>query len=189
MNVTKNLACLIAASTLLCSCANKNSKSQESAEETNVESVEENQTFVAEEGAQYLDITVPSLKAPETIKLSQFVENNKLTLVDCWASWCGPCMAEMPNLVNIYANYHEAGLEIVGISFDKEREDWQNAVDRLNMTWPQGSELNGWENQMMEKYGVQSIPCTFLINQQGTILAIGLRGEELEAKIKETLGL
>ena len=98
-------------------------------------------------------------------------------------------MAEMPNLVNIYANYHEAGLEIVGISFDKEREDWQNAIDRLNMTWPQGSELNGWENQMMEKYGVQSIPCTFLINQQGTILAIGLRGEELEAKIKETLGL
>ncbi len=144
--------------------------------------------FKPKEGSLYLDLKFPAMNGTE-VSLSEYVSSNKLTIVDCWASWCGPCMAEMPNLVQIYKKYHSNGLEIVGISFDKEQDAWMSAVQKQDMQWPQLSELNGWENQMMEKYDVQSIPCTFLISQDGIIQAIGLRGTELEEKVKSYLGL
>ena len=175
---------VIAASMI--SCGSKTTNESNDTKEQDSTQVTESVDFSPEEGNHYLDISVPMMGGGE-LRLSEFIPENKLTIVDCWASWCPPCVAEMPNLVAIYEKYHSQGLEILVISFDKEEKAWTNKVAELGMTWPQGSELNGWENQMMEKYGVNSIPCTFVINQEGIILARGLRGEELDVFIQQNL--
>lgn len=130
-------------------------------------------------GKNFTDFTVPGMDGKE-IKLSEIVKNNKLTLVDFWASWCGPCRAEMPKVTEIYKKYHEKGLEILGVSFDEDVNAWKKAVQEMNMTWPQGSELKSWNNEAAQIYGVQGIPYTLLINQEGIIVAKELRGEDLE---------
>ena len=137
-------------------------------------------------GQSFIDITIPSMDGGE-LKLSDIIRDNKLTLVDCWASWCGPCRAEMPNVVSLYEKYHKKGLEIVGISFDEDETAWKNAVKTMHMTWPQASELRSWDNIMTQKYGVTSIPYTILIDSNGTIIGQQLRGEELENTVKQYL--
>ena len=171
---------------VMISCGNKPTNENTDTNEQDSTLVTEIVEFSPEEGNHYLDISVPMMGGGN-LRLSEFIPENKLTIVDCWASWCPPCVSEMPNLVAIYEKYHSQGLEILGISFDKEEKAWVDKVTQLGMKWPQGSELNGWENQMMEKYGVNSIPCTFIINQEGIILARGLRGDELEAFIQQNL--
>ena len=135
-------------------------------------------------GQTFIDVTMPSMDGGE-LKLSEVIKANKLTLVDCWASWCAPCRAEMPHVVALYEKYHKLGLEIVGVSFDDDAEAWKKAVKDMGMTWPQVSELNSWDNVMTEKYGVSSIPYTILIDQDGTILGQQLRGGELEKAIMQ----
>ena len=94
---------------------------------------------------------------------------------------------EMPNVVDLYAKYKSKGLEIVGISFDKDKNSWKKAVKEMNMTWPQVSELKSWDNEMAQLYGISSIPYTILIDQKGTIVAKQLRGEELERFVADFL--
>lgn len=142
-----------------------------------IKELEKNQATAV--GKQFTDFTVPGIDGKE-IKLSEIVKNNKLTLVDFWASWCGPCRAEMPMVTELYKKYHDKGLEILGVSFDEDETAWKNAVKEMNMTWPQGSELKSWNNEAAQIYGVQGIPYTLLINQEGTIIAKELRGENLE---------
>ncbi len=132
----------------------------------------------------FIDVTIPSANG-ENLQLSEVVKAHKLTLVDCWASWCGPCRAEMPNVVALYDKFKSKGLEIVGISFDDNEEAWKNAVRDMNRTWLQCSELNGWDNVMTQKYGISSIPYTLLIDNEGNILAQQLRGKELEHFVEE----
>lgn len=141
---------------------------------------------MAAKGQPFTDVTIPSLDGGE-LKLSDIVQANKLTLVDCWASWCGPCREEMPNVVSLYEEYHKKGLEIVGISFDEDETEWKNAVKTMNMTWPQASELHSWDNVMARKYGVSSIPYTILIDSDGIIVGRQLRGEELENAVRQHL--
>lgn len=138
-------------------------------------------------GQTFIDVAMPSMDGGE-LQLSEIVKANKLTLVDCWASWCAPCRAEMPHVVALYEKYHKQGLEIVGISFDDDEEAWKKAVKDMGMTWPQASELQSWDNVMTEKYGVTSIPYTILIGQDGTIIGQQLRGGELEKAIQEYFG-
>lgn len=137
-------------------------------------------------GQSFIDVTLPSMDGGE-LKLSDVIRDNKLTLVDCWASWCGPCRAEMPNVVSLYEKYHKKGLEIVGVSFDEDEAAWKNAVKEMRMTWPQASELRSWDNIMTQKYGVTSIPYTILIDGNGTIIGQQLRGEELENTVGQYL--
>ncbi|MCD8296077.1 MAG: TlpA family protein disulfide reductase [Prevotella sp.] len=112
---------------------------------------------------------------------------HKITIIDFWASWCPPCRREMPNLVNIYNNYKDKGLGIIGVSLDEDKEQWTNAVKGMNMTWTQVSDLHGWDNQVAVKYGVRSIPYTMLVDSKGTLLAIELRDNELEAFVAKKL--
>ena len=119
--------------------------------------------------------------------LSSFVKKNKLTLVDFWASWCGPCRREMPHVKKLYADFHSKGLEIVGVSFDESKEAWTGAITSMGLKWPQLSDLKGWQNEAGQLYGIRSIPATLLIDKQGKIVAFGLRGAELEAKVAELL--
>ena len=119
--------------------------------------------------------------------LSSFVKANKLTLVDFWASWCGPCRREMPHVKKLYQDFHSKGLEIVGVSFDESKEDWTGAIASMGLKWPQLSDLKGWRSEAGQIYGVRSIPATLLIDNNGKIIAFGLRGAELEAKVAELL--
>jgi len=137
-------------------------------------------------GKDFTDITLPDVNGKD-MKLSDVIKNNKYTLVDFWASWCGPCVAEMPNVVKAYEAYHSKGLEIVGVSLDEDADAWKSAISRLNMKWPQMSDLKGWESKGAGLYHIQSIPSNVLISQDGKIVAKGLMGDDLMEKLKELL--
>ena len=106
-------------------------------------------------------------------------------LVDFWASWCGPCRAENPNVVRMYNEYHDKGFDILGVSFDQSRERWLGAIEDDSLTWTHISDLKGWDCEGGKLYGIRSIPATVLIDPDGMIIAKNLRGEELEAKLQE----
>ncbi len=138
------------------------------------------------EGQKYTDFALNTPEGKE-VKLSDYVKENKYTLVDFWASWCGPCRREMPNVVAAYTKYKAKGFGVVGVSLDSNLESWKKGIADLKITWPQMSDLKGWQNAGAQLYGVRSIPATVLIAQDGTIVARDLRGEDLEAKLAELL--
>ena len=117
------------------------------------------------------------------VKMSDF--KGKYLMLDFWASWCGPCRRENPNVVRMYSKYREKGFEILGISLDNNKQRWLNAIEKDQLTWPQVSDLKGWSNTVAQLYQVTAIPKTFLLNPEGKIIAVNLRGPALEAKLKE----
>ncbi|WP_018668397.1 TlpA disulfide reductase family protein [Bacteroides gallinarum] len=129
------------------------------------------------------------MQTPEgkTVKLSDYVGKGKTVLVDFWASWCGPCRREMPNLVEAYAKYKNKNFEIVGVSLDQNGDSWKEAIEKLNITWPQMSDLKYWNCEGAKLYAVSSIPHTVLIDGDGIIIARGLHGDELQDKLAEVL--
>ena len=107
-------------------------------------------------------------------------------LIDFWASWCGPCMDEMPNVKAIYEKYHDRGLEIVGVSMDNNKANWERAIERAALVWHHVSSLKGMNRCSVAKlYQVVAIPKLYIIGKDGKIIAKDLRGEELREKIDE----
>jgi peroxiredoxin len=130
------------------------------------------------------NFTAPALDG-KSVSLKQSL--GKVTLIDFWASWCGPCRAENPNVVALYNELHKDGLNIIGVSLDDEKEAWNKAVVKDKLSWTQVSNLKKWSEPIALTYGVSQIPSTFLLDAQGKIVAKDLRGEELKVKIKELL--
>ncbi len=110
----------------------------------------------------------------------------KVVLLDFWASWCGPCRRENPNVVALYRQYHDMGFEVYSVSLDKDKAAWMKAINDDGLVWENHvSDLNGWTSSGGKTYGISSVPSTVLIDRNGTILARNLRGNELAAKLKE----
>lgn len=138
---------------------------------------------IPEVGNPYTDVQLVNQDGVPA-SLSDYVGKNKLVLVDFWASWCQPCIQEMPNLVKTYNQYKSKGLEIVGISVDDDKAKWINAIKTYNMSWVQLADASTMASQM---YEVTSIPHTVLIDQNGIVVAKNLRGKALDDKIAEIL--
>lgn len=133
-------------------------------------------------GAEAPDFTQ---KTPEGEDLSLSDLKGKIVLVDFWASWCGPCRRENPNVVKMYEKYKDQGFEILGVSLDSNKDRWLQAIKKDGLTWPQVGDLKGWQNAAAQMYSVRSIPSTVLVDAEGNILARNLRGAALEAKLGE----
>jgi len=136
-------------------------------------------------GSEAEDFSAPS---PDGKLVSLKESMGKITIVDFWASWCKPCRAENPNVVKVYNKYHEKGLNIIGVSLDRNKDHWTKAIENDNLDWNHVSHLKFWQDPIAKAYGVRSIPATFILDDKGNVIAKNLRGPALETKISELLG-
>ncbi len=133
-------------------------------------------------GRKAIEFTQPDTSG-KSISLSSI--KSKYLLVDFWASWCGPCRAENPNVLKAYRQYKPKGFEIIGISLDSDREAWLKAIKKDNLSWTEVSDLKAWNNPVSLAYGVKGIPFNVLLNKDGIIIAKNLRGNNLQDKLRE----
>lgn len=118
-------------------------------------------------------------------KLSEYCGKGHYVLIDFWASWCGPCRMEMPNVKENYEKYHAKGFDVVGLSFDNKADAWKKAINEMGLNWIHLSDLKGWRSIAAQTYGIQGIPASLLVNPKGIIVARDLRGEALGKKLAE----
>lgn len=137
-------------------------------------------------GTQFTDIELADVNG-QSHKLSEYVGKGKYVLIDFWASWCGPCRRSMPEVKKVYDAYKDRGFEIVGLSFDNDKEAWTGAIKKLELPWIHLSDLKGWESVAGRTYGINAIPATLLIGPDGKIIASGLSAEQVGEKLKELI--
>lgn len=135
-------------------------------------------------GADAPEVALPAVNG-DTLKLSSL--KGKVVLLDFWASWCGPCRVANKGLVKLYSKYKSKGFEIFGVSFDKDKSDWRKAIAKDKITWLQVNDDGGWEAPTAINWRIDAIPTSYLIDQNGKLIAMDLTGKELEKKLKEIL--
>jgi thiol-disulfide isomerase/thioredoxin len=136
-------------------------------------------------GAKFPDFNEQDV-AGKPLSLASY--KGKVVLVDFWATWCGPCRAELPTVIATYKKYHDRGFEIIGVSLDQDQAKLTGFTESMNMTWPQFFDGQGWQNKLAVKYGIESIPVTYLLDGNGKIIGRDLRGDELTQAVARALG-
>lgn len=181
---------MLAAGLLLTTSCNQKVKVTDSKQKIKVFDSETNEEIdlAAATGinSKFVDLGLPGPQG-QTVWVGDYVGQNKLVLIDFWASWCGPCIRELPNVVKAYERFHDKGLEIVGVSLDKDKARWLAAIEQTGQKWPQMSDLKGWDCAGAQIYGIQSIPANVLIDSQGKIVARDLRGDALLKEVESRL--
>lgn len=127
------------------------------------------------------------LMTPEGKEVSMYGVKGKLKIIDFWASWCGPCRMENPNMVKLYQDFKDKGLEVISVSLDNRKEKWVEAIQKDGMSWIHVSSLKGWNDEVVKKYGVDAVPAIFVLDENNKILAKQLRGEKLHSFVEERL--
>jgi thiol-disulfide isomerase/thioredoxin len=135
-------------------------------------------------GSKFPEFSVTGLDGQP---LSTAALKGKATLIDFWATWCGPCRSELPNVLATYQKHHAQGFDIIGVSLDQDQAKLTEFTKTMNMTWPQYFDGLGWGNKLAAKYGIASIPATFLLDSNGVIIGEDLRGEALEAAVAQAV--
>ncbi|AOM78516.1 TlpA disulfide reductase family protein [Pedobacter steynii] len=135
-------------------------------------------------GQKMIDFTQNDMEG-KPVSFSSF--KGKYVLVDFWASWCGPCRGENPNVLKAYDQFKDKGFTVLGVSLDDNADKWKKAVVEDKMPWTQLSDLKGWKNEVSTYYGIQGIPANYLVDPDGVIIARNLRGEALHEKLKELM--
>lgn len=161
-------------------CTQKQTQTPETTAQTSTETTTDGDN-------QYTDFALPGMHN-NLVRVSDYVKNNKYTLIDFWASWCGPCRKAIPGVKALYEKYRKQGFGVVGVSFDSKKEAWVKAIKDLDLPWPQMSDLKGWDCAASDLYNIKAIPFTLLVTKDGTIVARNIDGEELlEQRIQEYL--
>ena len=174
---------------MLLSACNSSDKKAADANDTTTEMTEAASAAEADStesaaSQQFEDFTQKDLDGKE-ISALEFIKGNKLTIVDFWASWCPPCVREIPNIKAIYEANKASGLGVLSISLDEDADAWKGAIKKYEMDWKHVSDLQGWKNAAAQQYGVQSIPFMMVVDGEGKIIAQGVRGEELKNLVEE----
>ncbi len=137
------------------------------------------------QGYKAPEVALPTA-AGDTIRLSSL--KGKVVLLDFWASWCGPCRVSNKGLVKLYPKFKDKGFEILGVSLDEDLADWHKAVKKDKISWLQVIDNGGWESKTVNQWRISAIPTSYLINKDGTLIAMDLEGKNLENALRELLG-
>ena len=135
-------------------------------------------------GAKFPDFSEKDLLG-NPLSLSHY--EDKVVLVEFWATWCGPCVAELPNIIKAYNQHHSSGFEVIGISLDQDEQKLKSFLKAKEIPWVQYFDGKGWQNNLAAKYGIDSVPATFLLDRQGKIIGQDLHGEALEEALTKAL--
>ncbi|MEW6157978.1 MAG: TlpA disulfide reductase family protein, partial [Verrucomicrobiota bacterium] len=136
------------------------------------------------EGAVFPDFKENDLEG-KPLSIANY--KGKVVLIDFWATWCGPCVQELPNVLKAYEKYHNKGFDIIGISLDKDKAALTSFIEKRSMPWKQYFDGKGWENKLAQQYGINSIPATYLLDGEGKIVAKDLRGDSLSQELDRLL--
>ena len=128
-----------------------------------------------------------TLQTPEGEDVALYGVKGKLKIIDFWASWCGPCRMENPNMVKLYAEFKDKGLSVISVSLDEKKDKWVEAIKKDGLTWLHLSDLKGWQGDVIKKYNIDAVPTIFVLDENNRIIAKNLRGEKLKAFVSERL--
>ena len=136
-----------------------------------------------------VDAVAPNftLPTPEGKEIALYEVKGKLKIIDFWASWCGPCRMENPNMVKLYNDFKEKGLVVVSVSLDEKKDKWEEAIKKDGLTWLHLSDLKGWQGDVVKMYNIDAVPTILVLDENNRIIAKNLRGEKLRALVSDRL--